>query len=121
MNKKENIVQEKVFNFGVRIFHLYKHLSPKKEFVLAKQILRSGTSIGANIEEAEGGVSTADFSFKISIAYKESRETQYWLKFLYKVELIDEKMFQSLFSDCDEISRILFSILKKTRVEKVDN
>jgi len=76
--KKPNIVAEKSFLFAVRIVKLYQHLSEKKkEFVLSKQILRSGTSIGANVEEAEGAISKADFSNKISIAYKEARETHY--------------------------------------------
>ena len=79
---KENIVQNKSFDFAVRIVNLYKHLSQeKREFVLSKQLLRSGTSIGANVEEAIGGISKADFRAKLSIAYKETRETTYWLAY----------------------------------------
>ncbi len=78
--KKDNIIQTKSYNFAVRIIKLYKHLSQeKKEFVLSKQLLRSGTSIGANIEEAIGGQSRKDFFAKLTIAYKEARESHYWI------------------------------------------
>jgi four helix bundle protein len=87
----------------------------EKEFVLSKQIMESGTSIGANVEEAHGGISQPDFSNKISIAYKEARETKYWLKLLYASDLLDKKIFDSLMIDCEEICKILFSILKVTR------
>ena len=81
---KENIVQQKSFAFAIRIVELYKYLqSEKKEFVLSKQVLRSGTSIGANIEESIGGASEKDFLHKLTISYKEARETIYWLKLLY--------------------------------------
>ncbi len=80
---KENIIQQKSFVFAIRIINLYKHLTvQKKEYVLSKQILRSGTSIGANIEESIGGRSDKEFLFKLEIAYKEARETVYWLKLL---------------------------------------
>ena len=88
----------------------------KKEYVLSKQLLRSGTSIGANIAEANGAISDADFSSKISIAYKECLETKYWLSLLKNTDFIDEKVFQSMHQDADEIAKILFSILKKTRI-----
>ncbi len=81
--KKDNIIQTKSYNFAVRIIKLYKHLSQeKKEFVLSKQLLRSGTSIGANIEEAIGGQSRKDFFAKLTIAYKEARESHYWIRLL---------------------------------------
>ncbi|GAB7257032.1 hypothetical protein OBPA_14970 [Polaribacter sp. OB-PA-B3] len=81
--KKDNIIQTKSYNFAVRIIKLYKHLSQeKKEFVLSKQLLRSGTSIGANIEEAIGGQSRKDFLAKLTIAYKEARESHYWIRLL---------------------------------------
>ncbi len=117
---KENIVSERAFTFAVRIVNLYKYLTgKKKEFVLSKQILRSGTSIGANIEEADGGISRAEFSQKISIAYKEAKETKYWLKLLRETDYIEDSAFSSMLSDCDEICKILFSILKSTdRVRK---
>ena len=82
---------------------------------MAKQILRSGTSIGANVEEATGSVSKADFKNKLSIAYKEGRETLYWLKLLNATELINKKMFDSLFEDCDEILKILYTIIHKSK------
>lgn len=78
---KENVIQDKSFLFAVRIINLYKHLTAvKKEFVLSRQILRCGTSIGANVEESIGGRSDKEFLFKLEISYKEARETIYWLK-----------------------------------------
>jgi four helix bundle protein len=117
---KDNIIKEKSFNFAVRIVNLNKYLvSNKKEYVLSKQILRSGTSIGANVEEAIGGISKSDFSHKISIAYKESRETHFWLRLLYATEYIDKNMHDSLIADCDENCKILYSILKSSRIKKL--
>jgi four helix bundle protein len=81
MEEKENVVLVKTYNFSVRIVKMYQHIATqKKEYVLSKQILRSGTSIGANVEEAISGISKADFKAKMSIAYKEARETDYWLR-----------------------------------------
>lgn len=115
---KENVVKDKSFKFAVRIVKLYQYLcSDKKEYVLSKQILRSGTSIGANVEEADGGISKSDFSSKISIAYKEAKETHYWLRLLKETNYLDDKMFNSLIYDCDEICKLLFSILKTTRIK----
>jgi four helix bundle protein len=90
----------------------------KKEFILSKQFLRCGTSIGANVAEANGAISDADFSNKISIAYKECLETKYWLNLLKDTDYVNEKMFESMFNDADEIAKILFSIIKKTRIDK---
>jgi len=87
----------------------------KKEFVPSKQMLRSGTSIGANIAEANGAISEADFSNKISLAYKECLETKYWLNLLKDTEFINQKTFGSMHHDADEIAKILFSILKKNK------
>lgn len=116
---KENIIIDKSFNFSVRIINLYKYLCyNKNEYILSKQILKSGTSIGANIEEAHGGVSKADFSSKISIAYKESRETSYWLRLLNKTGFISQKMFNSIYNDCEELSKILYTIIKTSRNKK---
>jgi len=116
---KKNIAIDKSFNFAVRIVKLYQYLRRKdKEYSLSKQILKSGTSIGANIEEAHGGISDSDFSNKISIAYKEARETNYWLKLLYAADYISKKMFDSLFNDCDELCKITYSILDTTRIKK---
>ena len=117
--KKPNIVAEKSFLFAVRIVKLYQHLSEKKkEFVLSKQILRSGTAIGANVEEAEGAISKADFSNKISIAYKEARETHYWIRLLSATGFLNHKECESIMNDCEEILKILRAILNKTQVQK---
>ncbi|HRO08657.1 MAG TPA: four helix bundle protein [Saprospiraceae bacterium] len=108
---KENIVQQKSFAFAIRIVELYKYLqSEKKEFVLSKQILRSGTSIGANIEESIGGASEKDFLHKLTISYKEARETIYWLKLLNATQYISKKEFDSLHNDAEEICKILAKI-----------
>jgi four helix bundle protein len=89
----------------------------KREFILSKQFLRCGTSIGANIAEANGAISTAEFSSKISISYKKSLETKYWLSLMKETSFIDEKLFNSLYADVDELSKILFAILKRTRIQ----
>ena len=108
---KENIIQEKSFQFAIRIVNLYKYLiSNKKEYVLSKQILRSGTSIGANIEESIGGRSDKEFLFKLELSYKEARETIYWLKLLKETNYIKNEEFESLFNDAEEICKILGSI-----------
>lgn len=114
MGKKENnIILSKTLDFAVRIVNLYKYLSQnKQEYVLSKQILRSGTSIGANVREAVEGVSRADFKNKIYIALKESRETEYWLELLYMTEFITNKEYMNINSDCEEIIKILVSITK---------
>ena len=120
---KENIIQEKTFRFAVRIIKLYKYLiGEHREFVLSKQILRSGTSIGANIEESIGGQSDKDFLHKVSISYKEARETIYWLKLLKETAYIKQDEFDSLFYDAEEICKILGSIqisMKKKLAEKL--
>ena len=114
---KDNVTYDKAYQFAIRIVNAYKYLSQeKKEFVLSKQLLRSGTSIGANIAEANGAISQADFSAKISIAYKECMETKYWLSLLKDTGYIDLKSFDSIHQDADEIAKILFSILKSTRI-----
>lgn len=119
--KKDNIIQQKSFEFAVRIVNLYKYLSTdKKEFVLSKQLLRSGTSIGANVEEAIGGQSEKDFLSKLSISYKEARETAYWLKLLNATDYLTDQEAQSLLNDVDEICKILGSI-QKTVKSKIRN
>ena len=116
---KENIVYDKAYRFAIRIVNAYKYLiENKREFVLSKQLLRSGTSVGANIAEAEGAISKADFSAKISIAYKEILESKYWLSLLKDTKYIDTKSYESIHRDADEIAKILFSILKTTRINK---
>jgi four helix bundle protein len=109
--KSENIIQQKSFAFAVRIINLYKYLcEEKKEFVLSKQILRSETSIGANIEESTGGQSDKDFLSKLSIAYKEARETIYWIKLLSITCYISDEQSESLLTDAEEICKILGKI-----------
>jgi four helix bundle protein len=109
--KSNNIIQEKTFAFAVRIVNLYKFLcEEKKEFVLSKQVLRSGTSIGANIEEAIGGQSDKDFFAKITIAYKEARETIYWLRLLLATDFMTKEQAESLFKDAEEICKIIGKI-----------
>jgi len=116
---KDNIIQTKTFEFAVRIINLYKFLSTeKKEFVVSKQVLRSGTSIGANVEEAIGGQSKNDFSTKLTIAYKEARETKYWLRLLHATGYIENQMFESLMNDMEEILRIIGSIQKTMKAQK---
>jgi len=115
-SKGGNLVVEKSYDFSVRIAKLYRFLcEKKKENILSRQVLRSGTSIGANVEEAIGGVSRKDFLNKLSIAYKEARETNYWLRILRDVEYLNQNMFDSLIKDCDEVTRIIFSIIRTSR------
>ena len=110
---KENVIIEKSYLFALRIIKLYKYLvDEKKEYTLSKQILKAGTSIGANVEEAMGGQSTKDFIAKISISYKEARESHYWLRLLRDSQYIEIKLAESLLSDCEELKKILASIIK---------
>ncbi len=116
--KEYNSILIKSKQFALRIIRLYKYLCDrKKEFVLSKQILRSGTSIGANAKEASVAQSKADFYAKLSISLKEAAETEYWLEILHESEYIDDKQFESINGDCTEILKILTSILK-TRQQK---
>jgi four helix bundle protein len=113
---KENIIRDKSYLFALRIVKLYLFLSKEqREYQLSSQILRSGTSIGANIEEAIGGVSRKDFVNKLSISYKEARETNYWLRLLRDTSILDRKLADSLLKDCDELLRILYSIVNSSR------
>ncbi|MCC6865948.1 MAG: four helix bundle protein [Ignavibacteria bacterium] len=116
-NKSDNVLMDKSFLFAIRIVRLYQYLCKEhNEFVLSKQIVRCGTSVGANVEEAHGGISDADFSNKISISYKEARETKYWLRLLNATDYIDKKLFDSMYSDCDELCKLSYSILDTTRI-----
>ena len=109
----ENIIVVKSKAFAIRIVKLSKFLNDsKKEFVLSKQIIKSGTSIGANVKEAIRGQSKADFYAKMNIALKEASETEYWLEILNETDYIDNKLFESLYSDCQELIKILISITK---------
>ena len=119
MNQPNNPLAEKSYAFALEIVRVFKFLKEEKnEYVLSKQLLRCGTSIGANIAEANGAISTADFSSKISIAYKESLETKYWLKLLADSEYLSSENSKLLVGKADELSRIMFSVLKSTRMKK---
>ena len=114
MNK--NIVKEKSFDFAIKIVNLYKYLkNEKNEFVLSKQILRSGTSIGANINEAQQGQSKKDFLMKMNIALKECTETKYWIELLSATHYIDTEQKESIIKDCIELEKLLTSIVKTIR------
>lgn len=115
----ENNLYKKSYAFAIRVIKTYQFLSKdKREFVLSKQLLRSGTSIGANVTEANGAISKADFSNKLYISYKECLETKYWLSLLKDTDFIGQKLFQSMFDDADELAKILYTILSKTRKRK---
>ena len=114
--KQENVILDKSFKFGLRVLKLYIHLKKKKVDVgLCSQILDSGTSIGANVEEAIGGSSRKDFINKLQIAYKEARETRYWLRLLREGEMLERKLADSFLKDCDEIIAILTAILNSSK------
>ncbi len=117
---KESIVQKKSFEFSLKIISLYKKLQSEKEFVVSNQILRSGTSIGANIEEALAGQSKRDFTAKMSISSKEARETKYWLRLLKESELTSIDVANEL-SDIHELIRILTSIVKTSQSNLTKN
>jgi four helix bundle protein len=112
----KSILKEKSYSFAIRIVKLNQYLcEERKEFILSKQILRSGTAVGALIREAEFGQSKADFRNKMSIALKEANETDYWLNLLKDTNYINEKMFQSISNDCTELIKILVSTVKTTK------
>ncbi|MBQ7005450.1 MAG: four helix bundle protein [Clostridia bacterium] len=111
----KNVIEEKSFDFAVRIVNLYKYLANNKnEYVLSKQLLRCGTSIGANVSEAQKAQSKADFHTKMCIALKEANETLYWLKLLYRTDFLTLKEFESTELDIREIIAILTAICSKT-------
>lgn len=113
MNKA---VQEKSFRFAVRIVNLCKYLQSKThEYILYKQLFRCGTSIGANVAEAQQAQSRADFISKLNIALKESYETDYWLRLLFETQYLTDDAFQSIITDCREIEKLLISIIKTTK------
>ena len=112
---KDNIIQIKSKAFAIRIIRLYRYLiETKKEYVLSKQLLRSGTSIGANICEALCGVSKKDFLSKMHISFKECVETQYWLDLLVETDYLSKNEYDSISSDCEELRKLLSSITKST-------
>ena len=111
-----SIVSAKTKAFAIRIVRLYQFLTiDKKEFVLSKQLLRSGTSIGANVRESVYGQTKPDFHHKLTIALKEASETEYWLELLHETDYITKEQFNSMHTDCVEILKILTAITKKTK------
>ena len=113
---KDNLIADKSKQFAIRIIRLYQHLNENnREFVLSKQILRSGTSIGANVREAIQAQSRKDFISKMQIALKEASETEYWLELLHETGYLSDKEFKSISADCSSINKILISIVKTSR------
>lgn len=113
---KNNVILEKSKSFAIRIINLYKYLCKEQnEYVLSKQILRSGTSIGANIREAVKAQSRKNFISKMQISLKEASETAYWLELLFETDYIAETEFQSIYNDCIELNKLLVSILKTSK------
>ena len=111
-----NAIQDKSFHFAVRIVNLCRYLqAEQKEYILTKQLLRSGTSIGANVSESQQAQSRPDFINKMNVALKEAYETNYWLRLLHETQLITDTQFQSIFADCNELERLLISIVKTTK------
>jgi len=111
--KTDNVIQTKSYAFALKIVKTYQYLiEEKKEFVLSRQLLKSGTSIGANTEEALGGQTDKDFYTKFNIVYKEARETHYWLRLLRDSNILNKEQTDSLLKDCDEILKIVGSITK---------
>ena len=116
MRTEKSIVYNKAFDFSIRIVNLYKYLSDeKREYTLGKQVLRSGTSIGANIREGLEAQSRKDFISKLSIALKEAAETEYWIDLLIATEILEEQIAESLLDDVKELIRMLNSIIKTTK------
>ena len=113
--EKRNVIKEKSFLFAIEIVGLYKVLAERKEFVLSKQVLRSGTSIGANIREAEHAQSKADFIHKLSISLKEANETEYWLDLLYETKYISQIEFENIKPKIIELLKLLTSIINTSK------
>ncbi len=116
--KKPNIIRDKSFAFALRIVKMYQFLIDKKEYVLSKQLLRSGTAVGALVREAEHAETKADFIHKMAIAQKEANETEYWIELLFQSEYIDEKTYHSIITDNREINKILASIIITSKEKK---
>ena len=118
----DNTIESKSFRFAVRTAKLCRYLQEeKKEYILSKQLLRSGTSIGANVVESQQAQSRADFISKLSIALKEAVETNYWLRLLHASEYLSENEFTSIFDDCRELEKILTSIIKTSRTTNINS
>ena len=112
----DHTVQEKSFHFAVRIVNLCKYLqAEQKEYTLSTQLLRSGTSIGANVSESQQAQSRPDFVNKLNIALKEASETEYWLRLLYATDYLSTEQFNSIFADCNEVKSLLVAIVKSSK------
>jgi four helix bundle protein len=121
MAMKENIILIKSYKFALNVIEVYRDLVyKKKEFVLSKQFLKCGTSIGANLEESSGGQTDKDFFTKITISYKEARESHYWLRLLRDSKFLDAQISDSLLKDCEELIRILTAIQKTLKRKRGD-
>lgn len=119
---KENIIRERSFAFALRMIKLYQHLQvEKKEFVLSKQLLRCGTSIGAMVRESEQAESKADFIHKLAIAQKEANETEYWIELLFHSNYLSKQQYESIFQDITEIRKLLTSIIKTSKSRKTNS
>lgn len=119
MSDSGKLLLKKCMNFAIRIVKLYKWLCDEKnEYVMSKQLLRCGTSIGANMSEAQAAVSKPDFIAKVYISAKECRETQYWIELLYNTEYLDVKQYDSIQSDAEELGKMLSSITKKLKPQQ---
>ncbi len=116
--KKPNVIKDKSFAFALRVVKLNKLLVDKKEFILSKQLLRSGTAVGALVREAEHAESTADFIHKMAIAQKEANESEYWLELLFQSSLIDAAQYNSIIMDIQELNKILASIIITSKEKK---
>ncbi len=112
---KESVIKTKSFDFALRVINFFRFLVEKNEYVLSKQLLRSGTAIGALVRESEHAESKADFIHKMSIALKEANETDYWIELLYQSDYIDEREYQSIKQDITELLKMLISIIKTTK------
>ena len=118
---KDNIIGGKSKEFAIRIVKLYKYLSDEKnEYTMSKQILKSGTSIGANVKEAVYAQSKKDFISKMNIALKEAAETEYWLEILSKTEYLTEDQYESMSQDCKELIKLLIVIVKSSKKESAE-
>ena len=117
---EDTLLQKKCDDFAVRIYKLDKYLKEKKEYSISSQILRSGTSIGANVAESPNAESKEDFIHKIAIARKEANETQYWLRLLHNVALIDDECFKSMKNDCTELQKIMAATIRSLVTKRND-
>ena len=114
--REQNVIKDKSMEFAVRIVRLYMYLAEKEhEYVMSKQVLRSGTSIGANVREAEYAQSRKDFISKMSVALKEAAETEYWIELLYRTEYLKCDAYESILADSQELCRILISIVNSSK------